>query len=391
MLSAVADPQLCEDRRYVRCTPRFLLPAEGSMGPSAKLGAVFSRVIARSTETLLPPARVVALRGSREWRAWVDSLSPDALHDMSHATAEEKRGLFRRYVKLIEIETHARCNRVCWFCPNSIIDRRKNRVATDVAMLERVFAELGSVDYAGQIKVARYSEPLTNPHLPERIAQARRLVPRARLAVVTNTDYLKAETLERLKSAGLDVVYMSIYLLDKEKWSLAIAHEYKRRLAKKLGIQVTSEVETTVSLRCEYKYDGLILRSACIDFTHFGTDRGGVLEYYRSAARMGPCREPFETFVIDYTGAVMPCCNLRSDIAEQAQYSVADLSDPDVSIFDVYASQLAGWRQSMVGFGAKQAPCSTCRHRDVSEAIAPGIRRRLEKRLGEIGSVQDSR
>jgi hypothetical protein len=350
-----------------------------------KLGPIVSKVIARSTETLLPPARVVALRTAREWRRWADGLTPELLADTSGAAMAEKQALFRRNVRLVEIETHARCNRVCWFCPNSIVDRRRNRIATDVEMLERVFTQLGEIDYSAQIKVARYSEPLTNPHLPERIAQARRLVPNAQLAVVTNTDYLNVEVLERLRDAGLNVLFMSIYLKDKETWSLEIAHEYKRRLAKKLGVKIANEVETPVSLRCLYEYPGLTLRSACIDFSHYGTDRGGVLEYYTSADRIGPCREPFETFVIDYTGAVMPCCNLRSDVPEQAGYSVADLSDPTVNIFDVYASQLAGWRRSMVGFDRKAAPCTTCRHRDVPPAIAGKLRGHLEKRLRALG------
>jgi radical SAM family protein/iron-sulfur cluster protein len=350
-----------------------------------KLGPIVSKVIARSTETLLPPARVVALRTAREWRRWADGLSPELLVDMSGASMAAKQALFRRYVKLVEIETHARCNRVCWFCPNSIVDRRRNRTATDVEMLERVFTQLGEIDYAAQIKVARYSEPLTNPHLPERIEQARRLVPKAQLAVVTNTDYLTPDVLARLRDAGLNVLYMSIYLKDKETWSLDIAHEYKRRLAKKLGVKVVDEVETPVSLRCRYEYEGVTLRSACIDFSHFGTDRGGVLEYYTSTDRVGPCREPFETFVIDYTGAVMPCCNLRSDIEGQTQYAVADLSDASVSLFDVYAGQLAGWRRSMVGFDRKAAPCTTCRHRDVPVGIAPKLRAHLEKRLPNLG------
>jgi len=107
-------------------------------------------------------------------------------------------------------------------------------------MLERVFTQLGEIDYAAQIKVARYSEPLTNPHLPERIAQARRLVPKAQLAVVTNTDYLNTDVLARLRDSGLNVLFMSIYLKDKETWSLEIAHEYKRRLAKKLAVKIVA-------------------------------------------------------------------------------------------------------------------------------------------------------
>ncbi len=184
-------------------------------------------------------------------------------------------------------------------------------------LLDRVFDELGSIDYRGQIKIARYSEPLANlTYLYERIKAARTRVPDAELAIVTNTDYLKPAVLEALREAGLDRIYMSIYLRPREKWSLKVAHEYSQRLSAKLGAPITSRSESSVSLRCTYRYGGLALQSACINFDKYGTDRGDLLEQYTHEKRLGPCREPFETFVMDYTGKVMPCCNLRSDFPE---------------------------------------------------------------------------
>ncbi len=227
-----------------------------------------SRWVARLSDTVLPAAFVTRMREVREWKTWVDKLEANALSDLTSAPDDVKRALFKKFVGLVEIEVHARCNRVCSFCPNAIVDRRRNRTVTDADMLERLFDQLGSIDYRGQIKVARYSEPLTNrPFLYERIRSARSKVPNACLAIVTNTDYLTPAVLGELRSAGLDRVYMSIYLRANEVWSLPLAGEYSARLAEKLGVAVLSRSETPVSIRCTYEYGGLDLYSACIDFS----------------------------------------------------------------------------------------------------------------------------
>ena len=189
-----------------------------------------SRLVARLTEVILPAEMVSRMREGREWKGWIDRLDGSSFQDLANAQQSEKRLLFKRHVTLVEIEVHAKCNRVCSFCPNAIVDRRRNNVVTDVEVLDQLFRDLGSIDYRGQIKIARYSEPLTNlAYLYDRIRAARRLVPNAQLAIVTNTDYLKPETLDALRAAGLDRVYMSIYFKSNERWSRELARECVHR------------------------------------------------------------------------------------------------------------------------------------------------------------------
>jgi MoaA/NifB/PqqE/SkfB family radical SAM enzyme len=367
----------------VRTGPRRMRPR--ARGVSALRG-LLAPILARLSETLLPPDTIERLRTEREWMRWVNSLTEESLDDLAAAPADVKRRLFKSHVRLVEIETHAKCNRICPFCPNSIVDRRRNGETADRTMLDRVFDELGSIDYSGQIKVARYSEPLTNTgRLYECIASARARVPQAELAIVTNTDYLNADVLRELRSAGLDVVYMSIYLKTNERWSQEIATLYSERLSRKLNAPITRRDKTAVSIRCVYSYDGLELRSACMDYDNYGTDRGSSLEQYTENTRVGPCREPFETFVIDFNGSVMPCCNLRSDLPQHREFVVGELNRQESSIFDIYAGQLSAWRRGVVDFGAKGFPCATCRHRDLTERVAPPIALALTRRLEQIG------
>jgi len=351
-----------------------------------------SHLIRKTTETLLPDATVQRLRTAREWRRWVRSLTPAVLEDLTQSPPEVKRRVFKAQVRRVEIETHAKCNRICSFCPNVIMDRRLNQTLTDAQVLDRVFEELGAIDYAGQIVVARYSEPLANrPYLYERLARARALVPQAELCITTNTDYLTPAVLNQLEVSGLNVVYMSLYLRDHERWSIEVARAYTERLARKLGAQVLTKVETPTNLLAIYRYKGLDLRSTCHNWDQYGTDRGGSLVQYQQQKRVGPCRDPFETFVVDYNGSVVPCCAIRSDLPEHRDLVVGNLSVPGTSIFDVYTGRLSAWRRGMVGFGQKDFPCTTCRHRDLPAELVGPISRRLEKHLHQIGRAEDYR
>ncbi len=363
-----------------------LAGARTESGVVAAARRAVARVVARTSEALLPPQVVTRLRKGREWRRWVDSLGPDSLADLTDAPADARRRVFKAHVTRVEIETHARCNRICPFCPNAQVDRRPNRTVTSADMLKRVFQELGEIDYRGQIIVARYSEPLANKaQLYEQMTLARGLVPNAILGITTNTDYLTRPILDRLRDIGLNVIYMSLYLRDHERWTLDLARDYGTKLAAKLGVPITRQLETPTNVRCDYGYPGVTLTSTCHNWDQYGTDRGGSVAQYSAEPRVGPCRDPFETFVVDYDGSVMPCCALRGDLPQHKDYVVANLADGGTSIFDVYAGRIAGWRRSMVAFGPKAAPCTTCSHRDIPRDLVAPVSRYLEKRLRAIG------
>jgi hypothetical protein len=211
-------------------------------------------------------------------------------------------------------------------------------------------------------------------------------VPQAELAVVTNTDYLTRARLDTLRDVGLNRLYMSLYLRSKEAWTPELARQYIRRTATKLNLRPVDLRSTHESVECSFAYEGVVLFCACRNFDTYGTDRGAVIEKFATSRRRSPCREPFETFVIDYTGAVMPCCNLRSDMLAHKGFVAGDLLDPAASIFDVYASGLAGWRASMVGFGEKKHPCATCLHRVAPPAGAQTrLRATLDRKLRVLG------
>jgi len=234
---------------------------------SARAKSAISRLVAKSTETLLPQATVSRLRTERDWRRWADSITYATLADLMEAPLDARRQVFKAHVRRVEIETHAKCNRICSFCPNAIVDRRLNQTVLDNEVLTRILSELGSIDYAGQIVVARYSEPLANlSYLYDCLAQTRAAVPHAELCITTNTDYLTRTVLERLYERGLNTIYMSLYLRDRERWSIDLARTYTDRLQKKLGLDRLSHVETASNLLATFEYQGMSLRSNCHDW-----------------------------------------------------------------------------------------------------------------------------
>ena len=65
--------------------------------------------------------------------------------------------IFKKNLKMIEIETFSYCNRKCWFCPNSFIDRiSDNKIMPEDVYLDLI-DQLAEVDYSGEITYSRYN------------------------------------------------------------------------------------------------------------------------------------------------------------------------------------------------------------------------------------------
>src|SRR5262245_6641940 len=111
-------------------------------------------------------------------------------HFVAANSRDEARTLFASSVKVVEIEIFTYCNRACWFCPNSKIDRRSSNNYMDEALYLRILSELAEIDYCGIVNFNRYNEPLADRVILDRLRQARALLPKATLQTYTNGDYL---------------------------------------------------------------------------------------------------------------------------------------------------------------------------------------------------------
>ena len=128
------------------------------------------------------------------------------------------------------------------------------------------------------------------------------------------------------------------------------------------------------------EYDGhyrdMKLRMYARDFNINGVRRGNV-RIGKLAQRSCPCLQPFFSVYIDYTGDVMPCCNLRSDIPEHQCGILGRLDREAGSVFRIFGGELAAaWRREMLTWDAKRAPCDECNYDEIADSV--GNRRVVE-------------
>lgn len=291
--------------------------------------------------------------------ARVAAIRPD--HFQRLADPAQARALFKASVRSVEIETFTFCNRVCWFCPNAAIDRRSVRQHMDEALYLAILADLGSIDYDGEISYSRYNEPLADRIILDRLRQARRLVPKARLATHSNGDYLDADYLRQLHGAGLAALHLQVYPPNGQRYDDAWSVAQIRQRAAKLGVpMLMTRTRPGWYHKARLFLGTMHLTLSAYNFERHACNRAGLVAQGRSAARLSPCLVPFDGLYIDWNGAVVPCCNIRSDAPAHAGYVVDRLS-PTRNLFAAYAdSPLVEWRRSLSGWGAKEAPCDQC-------------------------------
>lgn len=270
--------------------------------------------------------------------------------------------LFKRSVRMVEIEVFSYCNRKCWFCPNATVDRIGANHHMPEAMYASVIEQLASIDYAGTISYSRYNEPLADEVIFERIALASARLPRARLHTNTNGDYMKPDTLARLHDAGLRGLNIQLYLANNERYdhekTKARAAQTLRRIGM-TGTVVRDEPGEWFEMTLAFR--DMTIRLYGRNFERNGTSRGDTVDIHRDYVRTSPCLMPFNSVYIDYNGSLVPCCNLRSDIPEHADTVIGSLAT-EPSLFLLYTGRLAAsFRHSLLSAKAKGGVCANCK------------------------------
>jgi len=286
------------------------------------------------------------------------------LHPLHFKQSNVDEGVLKKFFKSqlveLEIETHAYCNRTCNFCPNSVVDRLDKHQVMDVKVFERMIDELKTMDYSGTIKFHRYNEPMSNDLIFDRIAYARKQLPKASLGFNSNGDFLTLEKLARLEKVGATFLRVSLYINYKndEKNHKAFAEEQLERFFKKLGKKPVALPNhgALASARIESSLDAIVFVA---DIVHKGNDRGGSLKQFSHQVRHSPCVSPFGRLFIDWTGDVLPCCNLRGDIKEHHSSILGNVKAS--SLKDIYYSSVSNqMRTWLADVSPKGGVCSTC-------------------------------
>lgn len=273
---------------------------------------------------------------------------------------ETVRGLFRRYVRQVEIENHSYCNRTCSFCPNARIDRRSATLLMTDALFEKILSGLESIRYDQTLIWSRYHEAMAHPSFFERVAEARRRLPEARLVAISNGDYLDPAKIRLLEEARLDRILLDLYLPEGKERD---PDELDRAL--KLFQARTGLTCVERGSKWDYVCHGSTVRITMgvpwYSFQSGMSTRAGLVTVpeLRGYQRRAVCFRPLHSVTIDYNGKGMLCCETRSDAPEHASAIIGDLSRPGYSLFDYYRD-MGPARLALVSPGPKGGVCATC-------------------------------
>ena len=198
-------------------------------------------------------------------------------------------------IRLIEIELFSYCNRTCSFCPNSFIDRKSTNKIMDIDIFESLINELSELNYSNYISFSRYNEPLSHRDiLEDRIKYIRKILPKVTIVANTNGDY-------SWENIDIDELTVMDYDNNKNRENLGtFFNKANPKIVRKMKL-------------------GKI------------NNRAGALDIKGNFVRNVPCYEPKYFVGIDYTGDVVPCCNIRHDVSIHKPYILGNLNDISLS------------------------------------------------------------
>ena len=273
----------------------------------------------------------------------------------------KQREIFKNNINLVEIETHSFCNRKCWFCPNYLIDRHSRNIELPELLYLKIINELSEINYSNVINFHRFNEPLSYKELIlKRIRQAKEKLPNAKLGIYTNGDYLTTEYLDDLSEAGITKITMSYYFNENEKFNIEKLKVNMQKNIDKLNLQFKKILtQNNHNIRYLLSYKNITIIYKASDFSKLGSDRGGIINGVKNNRSEFSCIMPLHAMYIDYSGTVIPCCDLRSEIKEHENMMLGNINKN--TIFELYCSKKASkMRKYLYKKSIKLPPCATC-------------------------------
>lgn len=272
---------------------------------------------------------------------------------------KQKKELFAKYVRNINIETSAFCNRKCSYCPLSVIDRKQELMSEK--NWQWIIRQLEDIKYSGRITFALFNEPLLDKSICNKVLEVSKKLPDVLTAMYSNGDYFSKERCDSLEKSGL-------------RWLLITRHftgdSFNQKQCKKEVFDYIEEIGMSEYI-VEYnernknnvsyvlKYGKLDLYIVVNNWAEDGCDRGGFIEELKSDdVRVNPCAKAIRDFNISFDGNIKPCCNIY--FGENTNYGSV-LED---GILDCYFKNLREFRIDKFKFGEKLDACRYCKDFD---------------------------
>ena len=266
----------------------------------------------------------------------------------------------KEFLRLLGIEIFSYCNRKCWFCPNSSIDRHSVNNYMDENIYLKILNEVKNYKNLGYITYSIYNEPLSDTIFLKRLKQAREILPNIKLQTNTNGDFLDKEYLEELHINGLNELWIQCYLNKDEEFDIEnIIKPRMHKLIKKLNLDYEIVISNQDIYELSLKHNNLTIRYYARNFKNTGTNRGGTVNTIPIHNRLEPCFIPYVDIIIDYMGNVMPCCNLRSEVEEHEQFIMGNVANDTISNIRK-SKKFQNFMKTVSQYGNKIYPCNEC-------------------------------
>jgi hypothetical protein len=292
------------------------------------------------------------------------------------------RMLFKEYVAVINIEVFSLCNRVCSYCPDSLVDRRSTNSYMSEDVFSSILSDLASIQYDDKIILNLYNEPLADyDFLYKRISQTREKIPNAKISFNSNGDYVTNDKLSQLSELGVSTIIVTLHPGANVKYEdenrLSHFRDFFKRLNREYSIE---QFKANQHISSRFWVNSLMVEVLANNHEVYGNSRGGLLDMGSNSTqgevwnskgkeldmvthgqtREWPCTRPFREFTVYHTGEVYPCCNIFADLDTDKKHAIGTVGD-GMSIFELYSSgKLASYRLDLIDHSEKKMPCDTC-------------------------------
>jgi MoaA/NifB/PqqE/SkfB family radical SAM enzyme len=155
-------------------------------------------------------------------RRFKTSLKDTIVYDIynKHIISKKYHRLKNGYIPeecTFQIETTNYCNAKCSFCPNSTLQRKRERMNDETfnLILQRILGE--------KIKVKTFilhlnGEPLTDPNICSRIKEIKKNFPKSHVRFTSNFNLSNTKIIEELLYSGLDEITISLNSINETEY-----------------------------------------------------------------------------------------------------------------------------------------------------------------------------
>lgn len=274
---------------------------------------------------------------------------------------------YLRYPREVAIETIAKCNAACSFCPYPVLDRKGEKMPDE--LIAKIIGDLTDVprDLPIWISPFKLSDPLLDVRLFDILADVNQRLPNARLRLFTNGSPLTEKNLAAIgRVQRLEHLWISLNHHHKEGYERTMKLPWERTLERlDMAHRKKASGEFSPPVIVSRVGDGSADDRAFLRFVHdrfplfqsalvSRTEWLGQLAGLTAAGKINPvgCARWFE-LSITATGLVSFCC-----MDAQGQYPIGDVRSSHV--LDIYNAPTYRMYRERTETRMEVMPCRVC-------------------------------